>query len=80
MWLDWDQSGDDMDLQSEILYEAYVNGQFAFESWVIGYDSTITYCRDFGAVNTVFVRAVDTSGNVSANSNEGPLPVLVEEA
>jgi chitodextrinase len=69
-WLDWDQSTDDTDPQSEILYEVYVNGQFAFESWVIGYDSTITYCRDLGAVNTIVVRAVDTSGNVSANSNE----------
>jgi hypothetical protein len=69
-WLDWDQSTDDTDPQSQILYEVYVNGEFAGESWVIGWDSTITYCRVEGATNTIVVRAVDTSGNASPFSNE----------
>jgi cellulose 1,4-beta-cellobiosidase len=70
IWLDWEQSTDDTDPQSQILYEVYVNGIFAFESWVIGYDETIAYCRDFGVVNRVVLHAVDTSGNRSAPSNE----------
>lgn len=70
-WLDWDQSTDNADPQSQILYEIYVNGQLAGESTVIGYGSTITYCRTEG-VNTIVVRAVDTSGNVSPPSNEIP--------
>jgi chitinase len=73
-WLEWDQSTDDTDPQSQILYEIFVNGQFAFESWVIGWDSTIAYCRVDGAVNTIVARAVDTSGNVSAPSNEIHFP------
>jgi hypothetical protein len=47
----------------------FVNGQPAGESTVIGGDETITYCRDTG-VNRMVLRAVDTSGNVSAPSNE----------
>jgi hypothetical protein len=34
-----------------------------------GYGSTITYCRAEGST-TIVLRAVDTSGNVSAPSNE----------
>jgi hypothetical protein len=68
-WLDWDQSTDDTDPQSQILYEVYVNGDLAGESTVIGYGSTITYCRTEGP-NTIVVKAIDTSGNVSAPSDE----------
>jgi len=68
-WLDWDQSTDDTDPQSLILYKVFVNGELAGESTTIGYASTIAYCRSEG-VNRIVARAVDTSGNVSAPSNE----------
>ena len=35
----------------------------------IGYGETITYCQGEGP-NTIVIRAVDTSGNASAFSNE----------
>ena len=66
-WLDWDQSTDDTDPQSLILYEVYLNG-VRNDDGVIGYGSTITYCRAEGPTQIV-LRAVDTSGNVSAPSN-----------
>jgi chitodextrinase len=66
-WLNWDQSTDDTDLQSQILYEVYLNGE-RFDDGVIGYGATITYCRAEGPTEIV-LRAVDTSGNVSAPSN-----------
>jgi chitodextrinase len=66
-WLNWDQSTDDTDPQSQILYEVYLNGQ-RFDDGVIGYGSTVTYCRAEGPTEIV-LRAVDTSGNVSAPSN-----------
>jgi chitodextrinase len=69
LWLDWAQSTDDTDPQSLILYKVFVNGVLAGESTVIGAGDTIAYCRDTG-VNRLVVRAVDTSGNVSAPSNE----------
>jgi hypothetical protein len=68
IWLDWDQSTDDSDPQSQILYDVYVNGEFA-EHAAIGYGETIIYCRGEGP-NTIAIRAVDTSGNASAFSNE----------
>ena len=67
IWLDWDQSTDDTDPQSQILYDVYVNG--VPEHAALGYGNTIVYCRAAGP-NTIVVRAVDTSGNVSAPSNE----------
>ena len=66
-WLDWDQSTDNADPQSQILYEVFLNG-VRNDDGVIGYGSTITYCRVEGATEIV-LRAVDTSGNVSAPSN-----------
>jgi hypothetical protein len=42
-WLDWQQSTDDTDPQSEILYDVYLNG-VRNDDGVIGYGSTITYC------------------------------------
>jgi hypothetical protein len=68
-WLDWDQSTDDADPQSQILYEVYVNGELAGEGTTIGYSSTLAYCRSEG-VNRIVARAIDTSGNASAFGNE----------
>jgi chitodextrinase len=68
-WLDWDESTDDSDPQSQILYEVYVNGELAGESTTIGYGSTLAYCRTDG-VDRIVARAIDTSGNASAFSNE----------
>jgi chitodextrinase len=68
-WLNWDQSTDDTDPQSQILYEVYVNGTRADESTTIGYSSTIAYCRAEGPT-TFVARAFDTSGNMSPPSNE----------
>jgi chitodextrinase len=68
IWLDWTQSTDNADAQSDILYDVYFNGTFV-EHGVLGGGSTITYCRDTGPT-TVTLKAVDSSGNVSAPSNE----------
>jgi chitodextrinase len=68
-WLNWDQSIDNSDPQSQILYEVFVNGERADEATTIGYPSTIAYCRSEGPA-TIVVRATDTSGNVSVASNE----------
>ena len=67
IWLDWDQSTDDTDPQSQIMYDVYLNG--VPEHAAIGYGSTIVYCRGEGP-NTIEIRAVDTSGNVSEPSNQ----------
>jgi chitinase len=67
IWLDWDQSTDNSDPQSQILYEVFVNGVFS-EPAAVGYGSTITYCQGEGP-NTITIRAVDTSGNASGFSN-----------
>ena len=67
LWLNWDQSTDDSDPQSLILYEVYLNGVFS-EDGLIGGGSTITYCREPGPTE-VTLTAVDTSGNESAPSN-----------
>jgi chitodextrinase len=66
-WLNWDQSTDDTDPQSQILYDVYLNGE-RVDDGVIGYGATVTYCRAQGLTQIV-LRAVDTSGNVSAPSN-----------
>jgi chitodextrinase len=67
IWLAWDPSTDDSDPQAEISYEVFING--ALEDVAIGYVETITYCVCEGT-NTITVRAVDTSGNASAFSNQ----------
>jgi chitodextrinase len=67
IWLDWDQSTDDTDPQSQIMYDVFINGQL--DHAAIGYGETVTYCVAEGP-NTIVLRAVDTSGNVSAPSNE----------
>ena len=66
-WLDWDAATDDSDPSSAILYEVYVNGTRA--STGIGHVEDIVYCEGTGP-NTIAVRAIDTSGNASAFSNE----------
>jgi hypothetical protein len=66
--VDWDHSTNDTDPQAQILYEVYLNGELT-DDGVIGYGSTITYCRDMGPT-VVTMKAVDSSGNVSGPSNE----------
>jgi chitodextrinase len=67
IWLDWTPSTDNSDPQAQIMYDVSINGQVEHAS--IGAGETIVYCVDSGP-NTIFVRAVDTSGNVSGPSNE----------
>jgi chitodextrinase len=67
IWLDWDQSTDDTDPQSQIMYDVYLNG--VPEHAAIGYGETIVYCRGEGP-NTIAIRAIDSSGNASAFSNQ----------
>ena len=67
IWLEWDQSTDDTDPQSQILYDVYVNG--VPEHVAIGYSDELVYCRDTGP-NRLTVQAIDTSGNASGHSNE----------
>ena len=67
IWLAWDQSTDDTDPQSQILYDVYVNGEP--EHVAIGYSDELVYCRDTGP-NRLTVQAIDTSGNASGHSNE----------
>jgi hypothetical protein len=64
----WDQSTDNSDPQSLILYGIFVNGVFS-EPGAIGSGRTSTYCVGEG-LNTITVRAVDTSGNASGFSNQ----------
>jgi hypothetical protein len=66
-WLDWDAASDNFDPPGQLLYEVYVNGTRA--STGIGNVEDIVYCVDTGP-NTIAVRAIDTSGNVSPFSNE----------
>ena len=67
IWLDWDPSTDETDSQSLIVYEILING--VRDHRVIGGTDTIVYCP--AVVPATFtVRALDTSGNVSARSNE----------
>jgi chitodextrinase len=68
IWTDWTQSTDNVDPQSDILYDVYFNGVFV-EHGALGGGSTITYCLDPGPT-VVTLKAVDSSGNVSGPSNE----------
>jgi chitodextrinase len=67
IWLDWDQSTDNTDPQSQILYDVYINGEL--DHAALGRGDTITYCVAPGP-NAIVVRAVDSSGNMSGPSNE----------
>jgi chitodextrinase len=62
IWFSWTQSTDNVDPQSEILYEVYLNG--VRRDWAAG-GWTIVYCNPVGEPNTVTLRAVDTDGNRS---------------
>jgi chitodextrinase len=68
IWTDWTQSADNVDAQSDILYDVYFDGIFV-EHGALGGGSTITYCQDSGPT-VVTLKAVDSSGNVSGPSNE----------
>lgn len=62
-WLFWDPSTDDVDPQSVIRYDVYVNG--VFDHSLMGFNRTIVYGNP-GVLNTYQVIAVDPAGNQSA--------------
>jgi len=66
--MNWGLSTDNADPQSEILYEFYLNGVSNPGDGLFG-SSGLVYCREAG-LTTVVARAVDSSGNRSAPSNE----------
>jgi len=61
-WLFWDQSTDNVDPQSVIRYDVYVNG--VFDHSLMGYGNTVVY-GNAGVENTYQVIAVDSAGNQS---------------
>jgi chitodextrinase len=61
-WLFWDQSTDNVDPQSVIRYDVYVNGNF--DHSLLGFGQTVVY-GNAGVENTYQVIAVDSSGNDS---------------
>ncbi len=67
IWLDWSPSTDNVDPQSQILYEIYQNGVLTSDGG-IGAAEGITFCRFTGPTEIV-LRAVDSSGNRSGPSN-----------
>jgi chitodextrinase len=62
-WLFWQQSTDNVDPQSVIHYDVYVNG--VLDHSLLGYGSTVVY-GNAGVFNTYQVIAVDSAGNQSA--------------
>ena len=62
-WLFWQQSTDNVDPQSFIRYDVYVNG--VLDHSLMGADRTILYGNP-GVFNTYQVIAVDSAGNQSA--------------
>jgi chitodextrinase len=69
VWLAWNQSSDDVDAQSAIEYEVYVNGALSPLAVDVGVGRSFAYGTIDG-LNSFVVRAVDRSGNTSAPSNE----------
>jgi chitodextrinase len=69
IWLGWTQATDDVDPQSAIEYEIYVNGVLSPLAVGAGIDQDFVYATAHGD-NTFIVRAVDRTGNTSAPSNE----------
>ncbi len=65
MWLFWTQSTDNVDAQSEIRYDVYINAVLEPTASVVGFGRTIFYVTADGAY-TFEVVAVDAAGNVSA--------------
>lgn len=68
-WLTWDQSTDDTDPQSLIRYEVFFGPFHNDGDGNIGAGQTIAYCREATGPTDIVVRALDTSGNMSAPSN-----------
>ncbi len=66
--LAWDQSTDNVDAQSAIEYEVYVNGVLSPLAVVVGVGGSFVYGTVNGP-NSFVVKAVDQSGNTSAPSN-----------
>ena len=62
-WLFWQQSTDNVDPQSIIRYDVYVNG--VLDHSLLGYNQTVVY-GNAGVFNTYQVIAVDSAGNESA--------------
>jgi hypothetical protein len=62
-WLFWDPSTDNVDPQSVIRYDVYVNG--LFDHSLQGYSQTVVYGNP-GVENTFQVIAFDSAGNQSA--------------
>lgn len=62
-WLFWQQSTDNVDPQSVIRYDVYVNG--VLDHSLLGFDRTVVYGNP-GVENTYQVIAVDSAGNQSA--------------
>jgi chitinase len=61
-WLFWDQSSDDVTLQSLIAYRVFLNG--VLDHVVVGRGSTVLYAPTGGS-STIEVVAVDEAGNAS---------------
>jgi hypothetical protein len=68
VWLAWEQSTDNVDPQSAIEYEIYVNGVLSPLAVDTGVGRSFAYGTNQG-LNSFFVKAVDRSGNTSAASN-----------
>jgi hypothetical protein len=68
VWLAWDQSTDDVDAQSAIEYEVYVNGVLSPLAVDTGVGRSFAYGTNNG-LNSFVVKAVDRSGNTSEPSN-----------
>jgi chitinase len=68
VWLAWDQSTDDVDPQSLIEYEVYVNGVLSPLAVDTGVGRSFAYGTNSG-LNSFVVKAVDRTGNTSASSN-----------
>jgi hypothetical protein len=61
----WNASTGDSDPPSEIRYDVYVDGVLA----TVGLDTRTILSRESADPVEIFVRAVDTSGNVSGPSD-----------
>ena len=69
----WDQSTDNVDPQSALEYEVYVNG--VFRDMAIGSGAIHTYGARGAPTTTFTLRAVDRTGNTSAESS--PLTLTI---
>jgi len=67
VWLGWNQVTDNVDPQSRVEYEIYVNGVLSPLPVSAGVSTDFVYATAFGD-NTFFIKAVDRSGNSSAAS------------